>query len=179
MARRSTAFHPAKRITPYRLWIGSEQDSRNTTAAARQGVGLIVNCTRNIPTKVPGVRHYRVPVHDAEDESGTLQAHLLTVVPLIDEHLRRGEAVLVHCYAGVSRSASVVAAFLMYREGLSARQAIARIRRLKPETFQPAANFMAALEAWQGAMADVSHAGTVTARTRGAAASTRASRAAR
>jgi protein-tyrosine phosphatase len=77
----------------------------------------------------------------------------------IDDTLRSGKGVLVHCFAGVSRSASVVAAFLMAREGLTAAQAMARIRTTKPETFtgpegpqgdmsmQP--NFLEGLLLWQ------------------------------
>lgn len=145
-------FYPAKRITPYQLWIGSEADSKNAEAARRHGVGLIVNCTRNIPARVPRVRHVRVPIDDSSDEAGTFLAHLPVVVRLIDEHLSKGQGVLVHCYAGVSRSASVVAAYLMYKEGLSPRQAMARIRRIKPETFGDSPNFLRPLTAFHGVL---------------------------
>ena len=142
-------FYPAKQIRPYRLWIGSEADSSNVAAARRRGVGLIVNCTRNLPALVPGLNHFRVPVDDTSDEGSTFLEHLPRAVVLIDEHLSRGHGVLVHCYAGVSRSASVVAAFLMYREGLTPRQAMARVRRMKPETFGDSPNFFKALVAFQ------------------------------
>ena len=139
-------FYPAKQILPYRLWVGSERDSQNLEAARRHGVSLVVNCTRNIPFKVPGIKHYRVPIDDHRDERVTFVKHLPRAVALIDEHLSKGGGVLVHCYAGVSRSASVAAAYLMHKEGLTPRQALSRIRRLKPETFGNKPNFFQGLQ---------------------------------
>lgn len=135
-------------MTPYRLWIGSERDSRNPDAARRHGVHLIVNCTKNLPFKVPDVDTARVPVDDHPDQSDVMVTHLPRVVATIDKHLNMGHGVLVHCYAGVSRSASVVAAFLMYKEGLTPRQAINRVKKLKPETFQNGYNFLPALQSY-------------------------------
>ena len=141
-------FYPAKRVPPYNLWIGSMQDSQNARAARQHRVGLIVNCTRDVPFAVRGVRHLRVAVHDSPEEAPAMLASLPEAVQAIEEHLRKGDGVLVHCFAGVSRSASVVAAFLMRREGLTPRQAIARIQKYKPETFGNRPTFRDALEAW-------------------------------
>ena len=144
-------FVPAKRVQPYNLWIGSEQDSANQEAAERYGVTLVVNATRNLPKRVRGnqISHIRVPVDDTPDDADTMLAYLMGVVRHIDTHLLRGGGVLVHCYAGISRSASVAAAYVMYREGLTPAQAIARVRQAKPETFggsRCSPNFMRALD---------------------------------
>lgn len=149
----AASFYPARQVTPYRLWIGSKQDSRNTAAARRHGVTLVVNCTRDLPAGVRGARHHRVPVDDHADEAAVFLSHAPPTLRLIDDHLARGDAVLVHCYAGISRSASMVAAYLMFKEGLTPRQAMARVRRLKPETFGPRPNFLPALEALHPALA--------------------------
>ena len=141
-------FYPARQVGPYNLWIGSERDSQNVTAARRRGIGLVVNCTRDIPVRVPGVRHLRLPIDDSSNEAGTFLAHLPRIVSAIDHSLTKGRGVLVHCYAGVSRSASVVAAFLMYKEGLTPRAAMTRVRGAKPETFGPTPNFERALDAF-------------------------------
>lgn len=138
-------YYPAQKIGPYNLWIGSKQDSRNVTAAQRHNIGLVVNCTRDLPFLVPRTTRYRVPVDDTEDEADTMMQHLPRALFLIDQHLRRGDGVLVHCFAGISRSASVVAAYLMYREGVPPAKAMRRIRKVKPETFGPSPNFEKAL----------------------------------
>lgn len=46
--------------------------------------------------------------------------------------LQRDRCVLVHCMAGVNRSSTLVCATLMRLEGLTARQALERIRRFHP-----------------------------------------------
>lgn len=142
-------FFPARRVPPYNLWIGSQQDSANRDAAARHNIGLVVNCTRNLPYKIPNVARYRVPVDDTPADARIMADHLAEAVASIDEHLLDGQGVLVHCHAGVSRSASVVAAYLMYKEGLTPTQAIARVKRAKPETFSNGTNFIEALRSWQ------------------------------
>lgn len=146
-ARVMSSYYPAKRIGPYNLWIGSKADSENVAAARRNGVSLIVNCTRDLPFVVPRVSRLRVPVDDDPADAATMLAYLPRAVTTIDAHLDRGDAVLVHCFAGISRSASVVAAYLMHREGLTPKQAMARIRRSKPETFS-SPNFLGALNAF-------------------------------
>lgn len=136
---------PARRMQPYNLWVGSERDSANAAAAKRNGVTLVVNCTRNLPQPLQGVAHVRVPVDDTPDDADVMLRHLWDAVRHIDTHLLRGGGVLVHCYAGISRSASVAAAYLMWREGLTPAEAVARVQRDKPETFSNGLNFARAL----------------------------------
>lgn len=157
------SFFPAKKIPPYALWVGSVQDSRNVGAAKRHGITLVVNCTRNVPFSIPGVQRVRVAVDDDPTDAEDMALHLPRAVAAIEDHLARGGAVLVHCHAGISRSASVAAAYVMYKEGLGPRQAMARVRAAKPETFGPHPNFATALEAF----------GRITSRTPGTPASTR------
>lgn len=49
-------------------------------------------------------------------------------IEFVHRHRQEGTPVLVHCRAGVNRSVAVVAAYLMWRDGLMADQAIERIR---------------------------------------------------
>jgi atypical dual specificity phosphatase len=43
-----------------------------------------------------------------------------------------GEGVAVHCRMGRGRTGTVLAAFLMHNEGLTAREAMSRVRRARP-----------------------------------------------
>jgi protein-tyrosine phosphatase len=56
--------------------------------------------------------------------------------------------VLIHCYAGMNRSATVTAAYLMTIKELTAQQAIDIIKKKKPETFTPM-NFRPALKSYE------------------------------
>jgi hypothetical protein len=57
---------------------------------------------------------------------------LLEEAGWVVERLRGGRCVLVHCYAGINRSSSVCCAALMLLEGISADEALARVRERHP-----------------------------------------------
>lgn len=146
-------YFPAKMISK-NLWIGSEGDSKDPSFYTRHNIRLVVNASRNIPfssvaTSNPDVRTYRVPVDDYPGENDTMLKHLPVVVMVIDEVLNYGHGVLVHCRAGMQRSAAVVAGYLMWKRGMTADQAFEFINRKKHETFYPRATFEEALRTWE------------------------------
>lgn len=71
-------------------------------------------------------------------------------IDLIDRALRDGGKVLVHCFLGVSRSASVVVAYLMAKRALAPRDALALVRVARPIA-QPNVGFMRQLETFHAA----------------------------
>lgn len=52
-------------------------------------------------------------------------------LPVVDL-LRANKRVLIHCMAGVNRSATLTCATLMYIEGIGAREALQRVQRFHP-----------------------------------------------
>ena len=102
---------------------------------------------------LPGVEYYRIPIDDATDQNDTILSHFPVVVRAIDSVLQRGKGVLVHCRAGMQRSAATVAAFLMFKYNLSAKNAIAAIKARKSETFWPTPTFAEALQKYEKQLA--------------------------
>lgn len=152
LPRTDADYYPAKEIIP-NLWIGSEGDSRDSSFFKDHNIRLVVNATGSIPFRAPAdVETYRIPVDDSPDENETMLSHFPIVVPLIDDVLRYGNGVLVHCRAGMQRSAAVVAAYLMWKRGLTADKAFEFINRKKHETFWPVPTFERALRAWEAAL---------------------------
>lgn len=143
-----TTYFPAKKIIE-NLWIGSQGDSEDAAFMKKHDIQLIVNCSRDIPFSFKKIKGYRVPVHDSKSETETILSHWPATSVAIDEVLRRGHGVLVHCRAGMQRSAATVAAYLMYKTGASAAAAMRSIKSKKKETFYPTATFDDALEKWQ------------------------------
>ena len=57
-------------------------------------------------------------------------------VDFIDKQNRNNRAVLVHCAAGKGRTGALLAAYLMKKQNLSAKQAIENIRLIRPGSVQ-------------------------------------------
>ncbi|KAF8626570.1 hypothetical protein AX15_004802 [Amanita polypyramis BW_CC] len=93
-----------------------------------------------------GFNCYRIDIvdHSAAD----LKPHLEAVCSHIDEVLRGGKSVLVHCQQGISRSAAVVIAYLIRSRGMSYHNAYEFIKR-KRACIKPNPGFVRALQDWE------------------------------
>jgi hypothetical protein len=102
-------------------------------------------------TTLASLEHAWVPMTDGPTE-GCLDRFEQTAVLLEGWH-GQGKRVLVHCYAGVSRSVSAVIYYLMRTQGLSYEEALARIQTKRPEAF-PNPGFVVALCRHEGRVLD-------------------------
>lgn len=90
--------------------------------------------------------YHRVPLKD--EQSAPLAAHLEAACAFVSTALAGGGAVLVHCFAGRSRSVAVVVAYLVAHGGLSLDAALAKVVAVRPHA-APNDGFMAALRKWE------------------------------
>ncbi|CAN6607494.1 tyrosine-protein phosphatase Yvh1p [Trichomonascus vanleenenianus] len=81
---------------------------------------------KDLSDQVRGFTHRRFDVDDVEDENIVQFFH--ETYQYIDEALSKGEHILVHCVAGVSRSATVVCAYLMRKNFWDAETALEFVR---------------------------------------------------
>lgn len=149
--RRGNVYFPAKEIVPG-LWIGSKGNATSGTWMREHNIKFIVNVSRDIPTPfAASINTYRIPVDDSRSENATIIKHWPITSAAIDDVLAHGGSVLVHCYAGIQRSAATVTAYLMWKRCLTARDAMKLVNSRKGETFNwgKAATFDAALKAWE------------------------------
>merc|ERR1712224_1077488 len=72
-----------------------------------------------------GIDYHRLHIYDLMNASRQLAVNALTAYfRFVDEKLRRGESVLVHCAAGMHRAGSATVAWVMYACHLRYRQAM-------------------------------------------------------
>ena len=67
-------------------------------------------------------------VQDVPDGGAVPLEQTVALAARIDEDVRSGRTVYVHCYAGVGRSAQIVAAYYVLHRGMGAEQAVRHLR---------------------------------------------------
>ena len=137
---------PADEILPG-LWLGNRHAAGDPAFAADKKIRAVFNCSKDIPFQAAIPRQYRVPVDDSRQEPdiGNMTKWSYEIVYKVAHELRRGKeegsGVLVHCAAGMQRSAAVVAMYLIATQNATADQAMAFIRSKREIAFVPEANF--------------------------------------
>lgn len=121
------------------LWLGGY-----VTEPPRGTQAVLNLCEAEDPYRL--AVHRWVPIADAEPAPDL--AWLRQQVAFIESERTAGRAVFVHCRNGVSRSAMVVAAYLMYRESWSRDQTLEFLRSHRP-VVRPNPVFMQLLFEWE------------------------------
>ncbi|KAF5379079.1 hypothetical protein D9615_005973 [Tricholomella constricta] len=125
------------------LWIGDLASALDVEKLRAHGIYSILSAMRGrLTIKETFIRH-QVLLDDTEDAD--ILRHLLPSVHFIGAELDKGRGVLVHCHAGISRSATVVAAYLMYSKNLDTGAALEMIRNVRPN-IEPNQGFLRQLE---------------------------------
>lgn len=102
-----------------------------------QGVEVIVSLTESpLPDrwiKEAGVRYFHAPIEDHSCPDPETMKH---IVDKIFEEILGGKKVLVHCGAGLGRTGTVLAAYLMVRDNLTPEEAIRMTRKIRPGSIE-------------------------------------------
>lgn len=121
-----------------------------TFAAAK--IWLVVNSTNELPlVKIPNLITVRVPVED--DTGHRIDRYFDDVADLMETVRRRGYGSVVHCAAGVSRSAALTLAYLLKYTDLNLHEAFRHTRLLRP-VIRPNMSFMKQLVDYESKLRD-------------------------
>ena len=127
------------------LFIGNKLSADNYS----EKFSLVVNCSKDIPFSDKCKQGIRISVNDNGEDTdiNALLNYMLNTNALEQIHnkLTNNEPVLVHCFAGMQRSCSVVACYLIKYRNATPQQAIDFIKSKRRIAFFGNVNFMRTL----------------------------------
>eukprot|EP01121_Diplochlamys_sp_Union-15-3_P018017 TRINITY_DN6470_c0_g1_i1.p1 TRINITY_DN6470_c0_g1~~TRINITY_DN6470_c0_g1_i1.p1 ORF type:complete len:184 (+),score=19.24 TRINITY_DN6470_c0_g1_i1:21-572(+) len=136
----------------HRLYLGNLDNAHNEQGLRKKQITHIVTLTSSsFPPKFP--KEFEYLWVNVEDEClANLLSTFQTVFRFVDRGRRRGN-VLVHCGAGVSRSATIVIAYLMYKrpEKFKTHNIAMDFVRQKRKIISPNKGFIIQLKVYQEA----------------------------
>ena len=126
------------------LYVGS---SSALTYLEDEDIQMVVNCTHNISFPENFNNCYRIPINDNPDESAKFLELLFEthILQIIHDNIYNKKKVLVHCSAGMQRSCSLIACYLIKYYGLRPNEAISYIIEKRPVAFFGDVNFFEAI----------------------------------
>lgn len=95
--------------------------------------------------RVKNFKHLRIDIDDVEDEN--IMQHFAKTNEFINDAVNNGSGCLVHCMAGVSRSATTVCAWLMRHNFWTPQQAIEHVKS-KRKVANPNSSFLEQLQVY-------------------------------
>lgn len=99
-----------------RLFISDDMSARNKTVLNKYKITHILNLTTNIPNKFePDIKYLKFVIFDFETQN--ISQYFSESFEFIESALKENDTnrVLVHCNAGISRSASFVIAYMLQK----------------------------------------------------------------
>lgn len=107
------------------LFLGNAYNARNFYELKKNNIGLIINCSKDIPNYFEDEMDYiRVYVEDKLNQC--IYKYLDTTITQMHEYLtvNPNKNILVHCFMGSSRSATVIIAYLIKYRKYTRRDAL-------------------------------------------------------
>ena len=105
------------------LWLGDMIGASNKFLLKKNGITHILTVAQGLTPKFPSLFNYKV-INVLDCPSANLKQFFPTCISYIKQAIASGGTVLVHCFAGVSRSTSTVCAYLMQEHGMTFNSAL-------------------------------------------------------
>jgi len=132
------------------IWLGNRRAAVNDKWLTKERITVVFNASKDLPFSTTIKKQYRIPVDDnlqaEEIRNMTLWSHEI-LYHVMKEH-NSGNTILIHCAAGMQRSAAIMAMFLIAKRGLGWNQAVQYIQDIRPIAFRPGINFKDSLIAF-------------------------------
>ncbi|KAL6809645.1 protein-tyrosine phosphatase-like protein [Trichoderma sp. SZMC 28015] len=121
-------------VFPPSIFIGPVSAASSVQLLQTNSISHVLSIGASPSSKVPGVVYDRVSITDSP--SSSIAKICDTACDIIETALQSNNGtgrILVHCSAGISRSPTVVTAYLIKHQNMSLRAALGQIVRARPQ----------------------------------------------
>ncbi|KAJ8767532.1 hypothetical protein K2173_017601 [Erythroxylum novogranatense] len=122
------------------LFLGSMEDANKKDALKRSNITHILAVDKALEPSFPNDFVYKI-VRVLDKENVYIAQFFDDCFNFINEAKRLKGGVLVHCFGGISRSVTIVVAYLIKERSMKLSQALDYVRRRRPEA-DPNAGFL-------------------------------------
>eukprot|EP00759_Apiculatamorpha_spiralis_P042449 PhF_6_TR40497/c1_g1_i1/m.60596 len=115
------------------LYLGSVRTVQSERVMRMLGISCIITCGSQLQILSPlppGIDHHIIPLCDLE--TADVRVHFEHVLAVLEEMRLEGRNVIVHCFAGVSRSSSCVVAYIMAKMHKTFDEAMQFVKEHRP-----------------------------------------------
>ncbi|XP_041941358.1 dual specificity protein phosphatase 22-B [Alosa sapidissima] len=112
------------------LYLGNFKDARDREQLAKHNITHILSIHDTAAPILQEMTYLCIPAADLPTQN--LTQHFKESIMFMHECRLKGEGCLVHCLAGVSRSVTLVVAYIMTVTGLGWQEALAGVRAARP-----------------------------------------------
>jgi protein-tyrosine phosphatase len=114
------------------IWVGSYGDASSEQYLSERRITNVITCANEFPSSIirPG---YRIPIVDDVADEKT-KKYFLEAASVLDRWIREDKKIMVHCFAGMSRSVSVVITYFIVYKGWSFDLAYLHMKQRRYQT---------------------------------------------
>jgi len=110
------------------VFVGDVFAAHNADELKKRNITHVLNAVLGVTPPYPEqFKYMHIKLLDYPGEN--IMPHLQEATKFIEEALAGGGKILIHCLKGVSRSASIAAAFAIYSQKLTTKEAIELLKR--------------------------------------------------
>jgi len=128
------------------LYLGDITTTQSTTGLSTAGITHVLSICHETVVQFKDIIYKQIRVADNSTEN--LKSYFPETNQFIDQAIASGGVVYVHCNRGISRSATVVIAYIMWKNKLGVEGALNLVRK-KREVIYPNGGFMKQLEEYR------------------------------
>lgn len=124
----TSALHSISALNDYLYLSGF--GAINDVALKERGITCVINATSIASKLLPMIEYLQIPVDD--NDYAPLERYFDEAADLIEKHRVNGGKILVHCAAGVSRSAALCLVYLVKHQKQTLKDAYIAVLQARP-----------------------------------------------